>query len=81
MSKPEWRPAIAEENKPVVSCELEAEVVKVRYRISTDNVGSECSDVVEIDKEYWDSLTDDGKDAEMKEAAFEHLAWSYEQLD
>ena len=56
------------------------ETVSIKYRISTDNVGSECSDVVELDKEYWDSLSDSGKHEEMKEAAFEHLAWSYEHL-
>ena len=61
------KPTVNNSVKAVVSSELEDEVVKVRYQISTDNVGSECSDIVEIEKEYWDSLSDDGKEAEMKE--------------
>ena len=69
-----------ETKKQAVSSELADEVVKVKYRISTDNAGSECSDIVEIDKEYWDSLSDDGKEAEVKEVAFQHLDWSYKEV-
>lgn len=65
----------------VVNGELKDEIVKIRYKISTDNVGSECADIVEIDKVYWDSLSDTGKHNEMKDVAFEHLEWSYKEVE
>lgn len=59
---------------------MSGETVNIRYKISTDNVGSECSDTVELDKDYWNSLSAQGKSEEIKEAVFEHLKFSYEKI-
>lgn len=58
-----------------------SEIVKVEYSISTDNSGSECTYVAEIEKAYWDSLTPEQKSNEMQEYAFQHVDWFYRVLD
>lgn len=58
-----------------------SEIVKVEYSISTDKVGSECVEIAEFEKDYWESLTPNQKAEEMKEYAFEHVEWFYRVLD
>jgi hypothetical protein len=59
-------------------CFYDVRLIRVRYSIKTDAVGSECSDVVEYSKEEWDAMADDVKEAEMREIAFNHLEWNFE---
>lgn len=55
--------------------------MKVRYWISTNKQGSECSDIVEFDDDEWSAMTEDEQEAAMKESAFNHLDWGYETVD
>jgi len=48
--------------------------VRVKYSIMTNKVGSECEDVLEFDREDWDSMSETDHEEEMKQAAFEK--WS-----
>ena len=53
----------------------ESQTIKVKYSISTDNIGSECEDVIEFERGYWNSLSEEQKESEMRELAFNHLSW------
>jgi hypothetical protein len=57
------------------------DTVKIRYWIRTDNVGSQCSNVEEIDREIWEGMTDQQKENWMQEAAFNHMEWGWLELE
>ena len=54
--------------------------VRVKYSIMTNKVGSECEDVLEFDREDWDSMSETDHEEEMKQAAFEEMEWYWEEL-
>jgi len=56
------------------------ETVAIEYRIATGKIGSECTDIIEFNREAWESMTDAEKEAEIKEAAFEHVEWSLNEV-
>lgn len=51
--------------------------VQIRVSISTQKVGSECTDVVEFDRNVWDAMTDDEKEDACREAAFNMVEWHW----
>jgi hypothetical protein len=55
-----------------------SDIVKVMYSVQTNRSGSECSDVLEFDREDWEGMTEDQREAQMREAAFEEVNWHYE---
>lgn len=57
-----------------------ADTVKIRVSISTNNVGSECVDEVEFDRAVWESMSDEEKDEECREIAFNNIEWHWTEL-
>lgn len=57
------------------------DTVKVKVWISTNKVGSKCEDTIEIDREEWESMTDDEKDDACQDAAFNHLDWGWKVIE
>lgn len=53
------------------------DVIKVKYSVRTDKVGSKCSDVVEFEREDWESMTEEEREEEMKQHAFDEIEWNY----
>ena len=56
------------------------DTVKIGYSIRTNKIGSECKGVVEVSREEWDSMTDDQKEALMREHAFEYIEWNWKEV-
>jgi len=54
--------------------------VRVKYSIMTNKVGSECEDVLEFDREDWDSMSETDHEEEMKQAAFEEVEWYWVEV-
>jgi hypothetical protein len=57
-----------------------SDTVKVRVYISTNKVGSECSDVVEFEREDWNSMSDQDKEDALQDTAFSYMEWGWEEL-
>lgn len=53
------------------------DTVKVKVWVHTNKIGSECHDIVEFDREEWESMTDDEKDDICKDAAFNNMDWGW----
>lgn len=56
------------------------DTAKVRVWISTNKVGSECSDVVEFDREEWEAMSDSDKEDALRDTAFNHMEWGWQEL-
>jgi len=56
------------------------DTVRVKYSIRTKKVGSDCEDVVEFDREDWDLMSDNDREEEMKQAAFDEIDWHWKEL-
>ena len=54
-----------------------SETIKVQYMIRTSKISSDCEDIIEIDNEKWESMTEDEQEEYMKEHAFDHIEWNY----
>lgn len=54
--------------------------IEISITVSTDKVGSECKDSLIVDREDWENMSDDEKDEECKETAFQMIDWSYEEI-
>lgn len=55
--------------------------VKVKYYIETDKVTSRCEGVVEFDRAAWEAMTEQEKEAEMREEAFNSMEWGFKELE
>jgi hypothetical protein len=53
--------------------------VKIRVYISTNKVGSECSDIVEFERDAWEAMSDEQKEDALQDAAFNYLEWGWEE--
>tara|TARA_R110000744_G_C19371770_1_gene563194 strand:- start:54364 stop:54549 length:186 start_codon:yes stop_codon:yes gene_type:complete len=53
----------------------------IRVYISTDNIGSECEEIVEVDADYYNSLDEEDKDEWFKDIAFNMTEWGYEEVE
>jgi hypothetical protein len=56
------------------------ETVKIRVYISTNRVGSECSDEIEFDREEWESMSEDEREDACRDAAFNWMEWGWTEL-
>lgn len=56
------------------------DTVKIRVRVSTDNVGSECEDELEFTREEWEAMTEEQREAEAKETMLNMMEWSWEVI-
>ena len=57
---------------------MATEMLIINYFIETRKVGSRCSGCFEIDADDWNAMSDEEKDEEAKQWAFEEIEWSYE---
>jgi hypothetical protein len=64
-----------------MAAEQNTNIVKIKIKISTNKVGSECETTLEFDRDVWESMTDDEKDDECRDAAFEYIDWYWEKTD
>lgn len=55
-----------------------SETVKIKVRIETSVVGSECIDTLEIDRKVWDAMTEEQREETAREAAFGMIEWNWE---
>lgn len=53
--------------------------MKVRFEISTDKIGSKCTDVIEFDDDEWAEMTPEDREEAMREIAFQHIEWNWEE--
>lgn len=51
--------------------------IKITVHIATNKVGSECINIIEVDRKEWESMSDDDKEDYCKEIAFDNVSWSY----
>ena len=56
-----------------------SDTVKVRVYISTNKVGSECSDIVEFEREDWEAMSDQDKEDALQDMAFSYMEWGWEE--
>lgn len=54
--------------------------MKIKVYIKTNRYGSTCEETLEIDDAEWDEMTDEGREAVARDAAFEMMEWGYEVL-
>ena len=54
-----------------------SETIKIKVYARTDYVGSECHDIVEFDKEEWESMSSEEQEEEMKDYAMNFIEWGY----
>lgn len=57
------------------------EIIHIQWQINTDAYGSDCGNIEEFDKNYWESLTTDQQEQVIKEFAFDRIDWMYQQVD
>lgn len=57
------------------------EQVAIKVRIATDNVGSECTDTLIFDADVWARMSEEEREAEAREAAFNMMEWGYTVTD
>jgi len=55
-----------------------SETVKIKVKIKTGVVGSECTDTLEIDRKVWDAMTEDQREDAAREVAFSMAEWNWE---
>ena len=58
-----------------------SDTVKIRCYIHTNKVGSECTDIVEIDREEWEDMDEGERDEYLQECAFQMMEWGYEEVE
>lgn len=54
--------------------------VKVQVSVRTDKVNSECSQIVEFDREEWDGMTSEQRQKACVEAVWNMAEWNYDVL-
>jgi catalase len=57
-----------------------SDMVKIRVHISTNKVGSECEDYFEVERDVWESMTEEEKEEICQQAAFNYLEWGWEEV-
>lgn len=55
------------------------DAVKIRVTIRTNKVGSECVDVLEFDREEWESMTAKERDVDCFEVAMNMVEWDWDE--
>lgn len=55
--------------------------IKIEYNIKTDIYGSDCSDVLEFDRQEWESMSEEEQEEIMSDAAFERIEWDYREVE
>lgn len=58
-----------------------ADTVKVTVFIRTNNVGSMCEDVIEFDRDEWESMTEEEREEVCRNTAFNMGEWGWRQND
>ena len=55
-----------------------SDVVKVKVWVKTDIVNSTCEDVIELDREEWESMTEDQREDFCRDVVWNMAEWGYE---
>jgi len=54
-----------------------SDTIKIEYSIRTSKQGSECGDIVEMDRAEWDAMNENEREEIMRDAAFNHVEWCF----
>lgn len=54
------------------------DTVKIKVRISTNKVGSECSNIIEFDREDWESMSEAEREEAMHDEVWNMAEWGWE---
>ena len=57
-----------------------SDTVTIRVSISTQKVGSECTDEFEIPRAEWEAMTDEQKEEACQDAAFNMIGWNWQEV-
>lgn len=55
------------------------EPVKIRVFIRTNSINSEYSEVVEFDRDEWDSMNDDSREEACRDVVFNMSEWGWSE--
>lgn len=55
--------------------------IYIKYVIRTDVEGSDCTATLTFDKDDWNSMTEQEQFDEIKDFAYQHLDFWYEEVD
>lgn len=58
-----------------------SDIIKIKVITSTGFADIEHEEILEFDREYWHGLSDDEKEHECKDVAFEKIDWCWDELD
>lgn len=58
---------------------MSGETVKIRVSIRTNNVNSECADVVEFDRAEWEAMDDVERENACRPHAFDMMEWGFSE--
>ena len=58
-----------------------SDVVKISVRVRTDKIGSECEEVVEFDRENWEAMSEEEREAELQETVWNMAEWNWSELE
>jgi hypothetical protein len=56
------------------------DTVKIRVYVSTNKIGSECFNEIEIDREAWEEMDDDEKDELFRNEMFGMIEWNWREV-
>jgi len=57
-----------------------SDTVTIRVKISTQKVGSECSDEIEFERATWDAMTEAEKEDACRDVAFSMMEWHWKEV-
>lgn len=54
--------------------------MKIKVWVKTDKVGSTCTDEFEIEDTGWNDMSEEDKEKEAKEWAFQMMEWGFKEV-
>lgn len=60
---------------------MKEEMIQVRVWASTNFINSTDEQIIEVDKDYWESMTDAEKEEYMFDVAMEMIEWGFEEIE
>lgn len=58
-----------------------SDTIKIRVYVGTKFVGSEDEQIVEVDREEWEDMSDSQQEKYMREIMFEMISWGYDPVE
>jgi hypothetical protein len=58
-----------------------SDMIKIKVSISTNRVGSECVDYLELLREEWDAMSEEEQEDIRRDVAFNVIDWHWEEVE